>query len=386
VPKERKTSVNIHEYQAKAIFGRHGIRVHGGKVCSNPAEVGEAAQELGGRVVVKAQVHAGGRGKAGGVKLAETWEEAAAKSEAIFALTIKGLPVRKILVTPAVDIAHEYYAGVLLDREAGLPLMMVSREGGIDIEQVAVEAPEKIIKRHFDPARGLRAFEARQLAHVVEPDGSKAVAIAGVLVKLAQVFLDVHATLAEINPLVEMKNGGFLALDGKINLDDSAVALRPDLEALRDPDSLDANQEKARQMGLSYIPLEGNIGCVVNGAGLAMATMDLVKHFGGEPANFLDIGGSSSPEKVVSAIEIITADKNVRAILFNIFGGITRCDHVAQGIVTALERIKIDLPIVVRLTGTNEAEGREILDRSGKAIFAATMEEAVQEAIRRAGI
>ncbi len=375
--------MNIHEYQAKEIFGRYGIRVHGGRVCRNVDEVLEAAQELGGRVVVKAQVHTGGRGKAGGIKLAENAEEAAAKARDIFALTIKGFPVHKIFVTPAAEIGHEYYAAALLDRDAGLPMMMVSREGGIDIEQVAAETPERIHKLHFDPDQGLRPFQARQLAHRIEPDGAKAVALAGVLVRLARAFLGTHASLAEINPLVELAGGGFLALDAKINIDDSAVAMREDLQALRDPDAAETHQEKARQMGLSYIPLDGTIGCVVNGAGLAMATMDLVKHFGGEPANFLDIGGSSSPEKVVTALEIITADKRVEAILFNIFGGITRCDHVAQGIVTALERITIKLPIVVRLTGTNEAEGREILEQSGRAIFAATMEEAVQEAIRR---
>ncbi|MCK4303207.1 MAG: ADP-forming succinate--CoA ligase subunit beta [Candidatus Eisenbacteria sp.] len=378
--------MNIHEYQAKEIFGHYGIRVHAGKVVRTAGEAGDAAQALGGRMVIKAQVHAGGRGKAGGIKLADTWEEAREKADGILGLTIKGIPVRKVFVTPAAEIGHEYYLGAILDREARLPMMMVSREGGIDIEEVAAKTPEKIHKLHFDPYHGLRSFQARELAHTIEPDGRKALAIAGVLVKLSQAFLGVHATLAEINPLVELQAGGFLALDAKINLDDSAVAMRSDLEALRDPDMRDDKQDKAREFGLSFIPLEGNIGCVVNGAGLAMATMDLVKHFGGDPANFLDIGGSSSPEKVVTALEIITADPRVQAILFNIFGGITRCDHVAEGIVTALRETKIDLPIVVRLTGTNAERGRKILEESGAAIFAATMEEAVQEAIRQAGL
>ena len=378
--------MNIHEYQAKEIFGRYGIRVHGGKLVRNAGEAGEAARSLGGQVVVKAQVHTGGRGKAGGVKLAKSWEEAESMAADIFKLEIKGLPVRRIYITPAEDIGHEYYVAALLDRDKGLPMMMVCREGGMDIEEVAAKTPELIYKKHFNPLSGLHPFEARELAHKIEPDGSKAVAMAGVLVKLAKVFLESHASLVEINPLVEMTKGGFLALDGKMNLDDSAVAMRRDLESLRDLDARAPQQDLARDAGLSYIPLDGTIGCVVNGAGLAMATMDLVKHFGAEPANFLDIGGSSSPEKVVTALKIITADPKVSAILFNIFGGITRCDHVAEGIVEALKQIKIDLPIIVRLTGTNEKQGREILEKSGVAIFASTMEEAVQEAVRRAGI
>jgi succinyl-CoA synthetase beta subunit len=377
--------VNIHEYQAKEIFGAFGIRVHGGKVVTDAAAAGEAARAIGGPVMVKAQVHSGGRGKAGGIKMAKTWEEAEAKAENIFKIEIKGFPVKKIFITPAEDIGHEYYVAAVLDRDAGLPMMMVSREGGIDIEEVAANTPEKIYKKHFSPVHGLRSFEARELGHNIEPDGRKAVAIGGVLEKLSKVFLANHATLAEINPLVEMTKGGFLALDGKINLDDSFVSMNDKLEALRDPESQNQELAKARVAGLSYIPLEGEIGCVVNGAGLAMATMDMVKHFGGNPANFLDIGGSSSPGKVVTALEIVTADKRVKSILFNIFGGITRCDHVAEGIVQALNTIKIELPIIVRLTGTNEEQGRKILEESGVAIFAATMEEAVQEAVKRAG-
>ena len=376
--------MNIHEYQAKEIFGRYGIRVNPGKVARTAAEAGAAAQSFGGPVVVKAQVHTGGRGKAGGIKLADDWEAAQAKAEEILALKIKGFPVKKVLITPAAEIGHEYYVAALLDREMGLPMMMVSREGGIDIEQVADKTPEKIHKLHFDPYHGLRSFEARDLALKIEPDGRKALGIADVLGKLSQAFLGTGATLTEINPLVELQDGGFLALDAKVNLDDSSVALSDELEALRDPDARDVHQDMAREFGLSFIPLDGDIGCVVNGAGLAMATMDIVKHFGGEPANFLDIGGSSSPEKVIAALEIITADTRVKAILFNIFGGITRCDHVAEGIVTALDRTQIDLPIIVRLTGTNEEQGRKILEESGAAIFAPTMEAAVQEAVRRA--
>jgi succinyl-CoA synthetase beta subunit len=373
--------MNVHEYQAKEIFGRHGIHVLEGRVVRTAAEARQAAAALGGPVVVKAQVHTGGRGKAGGIKLASGPEEAEAKAADILKLSIKGFPVRKLLVTPAVEIEHEYYLGAILDREHGLPLMMVSGEGGIDIEEVAAKTPEKIHKLHFDPDHGLRAFQARELAHKIETNGRQALGMATLLVKLSKAFLAAGASLAEINPLVRCADGTFVALDAKLNLDDSEVALRKDLEALRDPDGSGEHAGKAREFGLSYIPLEGNIGCVVNGAGLAMATMDLVKHFGGDPANFLDIGGSSSPEKVVAALEILTADEHVRVIVFNIFGGITRCDHVAEGIVAALEQTHIELPIVVRLTGTNEGRGREILEESGAAIFAGTMEEAVQKAV-----
>ena len=376
--------MNIHEYQAKQILGRYGINVRGGGVARTSEEAREAAEAIGAPVVVKAQVHMGGRGKAGGIQLAATPDEAERKAREILGLSIKGLSVKKVFVTPAADIGHEYYLGALLDREAGLPLMMVSREGGIDIEDVAAKTPELIHKLHFDPDIGLWPYEARQLAHAIEPDGKKALGIAEVIRKLSLAFLGTHCSLAEINPLVEVREGGFLALDAKIAIDDSFVALDHEIAALRDHDTESRELAKAREFGLSYIPLEGSIGCVVNGAGLAMATMDVVKHYGGEPANFLDIGGSSSPEKVVTALEIITADPQVRAVLFNIFGGITRCDHVATGIVQALEKARIDLPIIVRLTGTNEKEGREILEKSGVAIFAPSMEEAVQEAIRRA--
>ncbi len=376
--------MNIHEYQAKEILGRYGITVRGGAIARTSAEARAAAETIGAPVVVKAQVHMGGRGKAGGIKLAQTPAEAQEKAAAILQLTIKGLPVTKVFVTPAADIGHEYYLGALLDREAGLPLMMVSREGGIDIEEVAAKTPELIHKMHFDPDSGLLPYEARQLAHKIEPDGEKALGIADVIRKLSLAFLGTHCSLAEINPLVELQAGGFLALDAKITIDDSYVALDDAIAGLRDLDTESPLLIKAREFGLSYIPLEGSIGCVVNGAGLAMATMDVVKHFGGEPANFLDIGGSSSPAKVIAALEIICADPRVKAILFNIFGGITRCDHVAAGIVQALDQTKTSLPIVVRLTGTNEEEGREILEKSGVAIFAPSMEEAVKEAIRRA--
>jgi succinyl-CoA synthetase beta subunit len=373
--------VNIHEYQARDIFRAHGIPVPAGEVAATPAEVEAIASRLGGRVVIKAQVHAGGRGKAGGVKLATGPAEAREKASAILGMEIKGLPVLKVLVAPAADIAHEYYLGVAVDRKAGLPLIMASRDGGIDIEEVAATRPQAIVRHHFDPQAGLRPFEARQIAFAIEPDGKLAAQIAAVLQKLCLAFAAVDASLAEINPLIKTLDGEIVALDAKVNLDDNALFRHPELAALRDRSAESPDEDEARQKGLSFIKLEGEIGCVVNGAGLAMATMDLVKHFGGRPANFLDIGGSSDPEKVVTAIKIITHDPNVKAILFNIFGGITRCDDVARGLVEAVKRTQVKLPIVIRLTGTNEAEAREILKGVSGLTPATSMDEAVQKAV-----
>lgn len=379
--------MNIHEYQAKEIFKKYGIPVPpGGDVAATAAEAEEIAAKIGGPVVVKAQVHSGGRGKAGGVKLAADAKEARATAEKILELTIQGLPVRKVLVAPALDIEHEYYMSVVLDRDAGLPLVMLSREGGVEIEEVAKTNPEALHKFHFDPIRGLRPFEALDLAMKIEPDPKVARQIASVLQNLAVATVAVDSSLAEINPLILTPEGKILALDAKINLDDNALFRHPELVEMRDPDTETAADVKAREIGLSFIPLEGSIGCIVNGAGLAMATMDLVKHFGGEPANFLDIGGSSDPQKVVTAIEIIASDPNVKAILFNIFGGITRCDDVARGLVQAVEQTSVDLPIVIRLVGTNEKEGRKILESVSGLTPAETMDEAVQAVVALAGV
>jgi succinyl-CoA synthetase beta subunit len=376
--------MNIHEFQAKEIFRGVGIPVPEGEVARTPAEARALAQRYGRKVVVKAQVHAGGRGKAGGIKLASTPDEAEARAVEILGMQIKGLPVRMVLVTPAAEISHEYYLGAVVDRAAGKPLVMVSREGGIDIEEVARTNPGAIYKDHFDPEPGLRAFQARQLAFAIEPEPALARQIADILVKLCRAFVQVDASLAEVNPLIRTPDGKVLALDAKINLDDNGLPLHPELEKLRDRSAESANEAAAREMGLSYIKLDGSIGCVVNGAGLAMATMDLVKHFGGNPANFLDIGGSSSPDKVITAIRIITEDPNVKVILFNIFGGITRCDDVANGILRALEATRVRLPIVARLTGTNEEQAREILRAVQGITPAATMDEAVQRAVELA--
>jgi len=377
--------VNIHEYQAREILRSHGIPVPPGVVATTPEEAGSIAAGAGGQVVVKAQVHAGGRGKAGGVKLASTPEEAREKAAKILGMSIKGFTVHKVLVAPAVDIAHEYYLGVVLDRKARLPLVMVSSQGGIDIEEVARTKPDAIHRLHFDPQAGLRGYQARSLAFRIARDPADALAIGAILQKLCRAFTSIDASLAEINPLVKTTSGEHLAIDAKINLDDNALFRRPDLAELRDLTAEPAEEQMARGQGLSFIKLDGQIGCVVNGAGLAMATMDLVKHYGGEPANFLDIGGSSEPSKVITAVRIITGDPSVRSILFNIFGGITRCDDVATGLVQALSTAGVRIPIVIRLTGTSEAEAREILRKAPSLITAETMDEAVQKAVELAG-
>jgi succinyl-CoA synthetase beta subunit len=373
--------VNIHEYQARALFRQAGIPVPDGDVAATPAEVEEIARRLGGGVVVKAQVHAGGRGKAGGVKLAHSPEEARAAAEQILQLTIKDLPVQKVLVAPIVDIASESYVGMIMDRESQRPVMMVSPAGGIDIEEVAAKTPEKILKLAVDPRYGLLSHQAMGLAFFLYDDIKQVRAAARIMEQLYQAFVTNGASLAEINPLITTPAGEVLAIDAKISLDDNVVERRPDLEALRDESAEASSEVMAREAGLTFIKLDGNVGCVVNGAGLAMATMDLVKYYGGDPANFLDIGGSSNPEKVVSALRIITMDPNVKAILFNIFGGITRTDDVANGIVAALEQFSVEVPIVIRLTGTNEDQALAILDGVGMTALK-DMDEAVQQVVR----
>lgn len=373
--------MNIHEYQARELFRQAGIPVPDGEVATTPAEVEEIARRLGGGVVVKAQVHAGGRGKAGGVKLAQSPEEARAAAEQILQLTIKDLPVQKVLVAPIVDIASESYLGMIMDRESQRPVIMVSPAGGIDIEEVAATTPEKIFKLAIDPRYGLLSHQAMGLAFALYDDIKQVRAAARIMEQLYQAFVTNGASLAEINPLITTSAGEVLAIDAKMSLDDNVVDRRPDLEALRDESAEAPSEVLAREAGLTFIKLDGNVGCVVNGAGLAMATMDLVKYYGGEPANFLDIGGSSNPEKVVTALRIITMDPNVKAILFNIFGGITRTDDVANGIVAALDQFSVDVPIVIRLTGTNEDEALAILEGVGKTALK-DMDEAVKQVVR----
>jgi succinyl-CoA synthetase beta subunit len=375
--------MKIHEYQAKEIFSNFDIPIPKGEVASSPDEARQIAVRYERPVMVKAQVHVGGRGKAGGIKYCADPDEAYFASEEILGMEIKGLPVKKVLVTDALDIVNEAYVGVVLDRVSKKPVIMVSPAGGIDIEEVARETPEKILKFEADPIMGLRAFEATRLAMFVYEDFKLVRQCSVIISKLYDLFIRCDASLAEINPLIVAKDGQLIALDAKINLDDSGLFRHPDLEALRDPDAEEPEEADARKADLSYVKLDGNIGCCVNGAGLAMATMDLVKHFGGMPANFLDIGGSSSPEKVIVAMRIILSDPNVKVILFNIFGGITRCDDVANGIVEAVRHMKPRVPIVVRLTGTNEDLARKILKGVGLEATS-SMEDAVKMALQKA--
>ena len=372
--------MNLHEYQARALLKQAGIPVPDGDVAATPAEAEAIARRLGRGVVVKAQVHAGGRGKAGGVKLAADPAEARQVAERILGLTIKGLPVQKVLVAPAEEIASESYVGVILDRETQRPVFMVSAAGGVDIEEVAATTPEKIVRLAVDPRYGLLPHQAATLAFALYRDPAQVRAAARIMEQLYRVFMENGASLAEINPLVTTPGGAVVALDAKLSLDDNELVRRPDLAALRDASAEEPSEVQAREAGLTFIKLDGNVGCVVNGAGLAMATMDLVKYYGGEPANFLDIGGSSNPEKVVSALRIITRDPAVKAILFNIFGGITRTDDVANGIVAATRQFPVPVPIVIRLTGTNEREAVKILESVGMTALN-DMDEAVQRVV-----
>jgi succinyl-CoA synthetase beta subunit len=375
--------VNLHEYQARALLAAVGVPMFEGDVASTPSEAESIARRIGTPVVIKAQVHTGGRGKAGGVKLAKTPGEAGDIASQILGMTIKGLTVHKVLVVPAADIATESYVGIIMDRGTQRPVYMVSSAGGVDIEEVAAKTPEKITRLPIDPVYGLMPHQALTLAFSLYQDFTHVRAAARILDQLYRVFVANGASLAEINPLVTTPGGRVLALDAKIVIDDNELDRRPDLALLRDESAEEPSEVVARRANLSFIKLDGNVGCVVNGAGLAMATMDLVKFYGGEPANFLDIGGSSNPEKVINALKIITSDPNVKAILFNIFGGITRTDDVANGIVAATRQFKVKVPIVIRLTGTNETEALKILERVGMRALS-DMDQAVEQAVRLA--
>ena len=377
--------MNLHEYQARDLLRRHGIPVPPGEVATTADEARAIAARLGGsgRVVVKAQVHAGGRGKAGGVKLARDPAEAAVHAAQILGMTIKGLTVQRVLVAPAADIASESYVGIIVDRASQRPVLMVSAAGGIDIEEVAAQTPEKIHRLAVDPRYGLLPHQALGLAFRLYRDVAQARAAAEIMRKLYAAVYAIGASLAEINPLATTPDGTVVALDAKIAVDDNELDRHPEIAALRDSSAEAPSEVAAREAGLTFIKLEGSVGCCVNGAGLAMATMDLVKYYGGEPANFLDIGGSSNPQKVVAALEIITADPSVRAILFNIFGGITRCDDVANGIVQATRQFPLTVPLIIRLTGTNEAEAVRILTQAGFSALT-DMDEAVKQAVAQA--
>jgi succinyl-CoA synthetase beta subunit len=376
--------MKLHEYQARDLLAKFGIPVTGGGVASTPAEARAIAEQIGGKVVVKAQVFVGGRGKAGGVKLADTPEQAEQVASQILGMDIKGLTVEKVLVAEAITYDKEIYLSVILDRGTKQVMMIASAEGGVEIEEVARTNPDAIIKLPAHPELGLQDYQARELAFGIGlSDGKQARQFAQIATALYKAFVATDASLAEINPLVVLPNGALQALDSKILLDDSALFRHADLEQLRDPSDEPKAERQAREAGITFIKLDGTIGCMVNGAGLAMATMDVVKLYGGEPANFLDIGGGAGKDKVKAALQIILADPNVKAVMFNIFGGITRVDEVARGIIAALEEVDTTVPMVARLTGTNEEEGRRLLAES-RLIPAATLAEAAQKAVAAA--
>ncbi len=372
--------MKIHEFQARNLFKEYGIPVPDGVVCHSVEEVKRSVPDDDRLRVVKAQVHAGGRGKAGGVKLASTKAEAVEKAGQILGMDIKGLTVEKVLVADAVDIDKEFYVGLINDRNTKSITLMASAEGGVEIEEVAKVSPEKIIKLSVDPTLGLMDWQARKIALQLFDDPKQMRQAAAILVKLYRLYVETDSSLAEINPLVVTPDKQVLALDGKMNFDDNALYRQPGILALREATPDEVKEIDANEKGLSYIKLDGNIGCMVNGAGLAMATMDMIKLYGGEPANFLDIGGSSNPEKVVEAMNILLSDSNVKSVMINIFGGITRCDDVARGLVTALKEINTEIPVVIRLSGTNSKEGLAIIREYGLPTVS-TMSEAAQKAI-----
>jgi len=372
--------MKLHEYQSKQLYAEHGVPIPRGEVAETPAQVRAIAEQLGGSVAVKSQVLVGGRGKAGGIRLAKSPEEAEQLAAAILELEINGLPVRKVLVDEASEIVTEIYLGVTNDRTQGTPVIIASAEGGIEIEEVARDHPEKIVRAWVDPLIGLRDYQARNLAAAMELPRQHWGEFSRIARGLFDTYWSLDATLAEINPLVITREEKLLALDGKIVLDDNALYRHPELEELRDLDEEAPSEREARGHGLSYVKLDGNIGCLVNGAGLAMATMDVIKGLGGEPANFLDIGGGADAEKVAAAIQIILSDPDVHAMMFNIFGGITRCDEVARGILMALEEVSREVYLVTRLVGTNEELGRRILAEA-KMDTASSLVEAAEMVI-----
>ncbi len=381
--------MNLHEYQSKIRFGKFGIPVPVGKVATTPQEAYEIARDLAVPVVVKAQVLVGGRGKAGGVKLAQNPEEAEQRANAILGMSIKGHTVRKVLIDPASNIKTEIYLGITNDRGSGKPVIMASAEGGVEIEQVARDNPTAIIREIIDPFLGLRDYQARNLANGINLPREQWRAFTKIANSLYACYVASDAVLAEINPLVITGEGQLMALDGKMVIDDNALYRQAELAEIRDTDAEPVEERQARAAGLSYVKLNGQIGCMVNGAGLAMTTMDMTRLYGGDevgPANFLDIGGGAQADKVAAALRIILSDPNVKSVLFNIFGGITRCDEVARGILQALGEINTPIPMVIRLNGTNAAEGRAIIDNAHlpNLTSAATLTEAAQKAVAAA--
>ena len=387
--------MKVHEYQAKEIFKEYGIPVPKGGLATTPQEARKVAEEVGGNLwVVKAQIHAGGRGKGGGVKLARSLDEVEQVASQIIGMTLvthqtgpEGKLVKKVLVEEGLNIEKELYLGMVIDRATECPVMMASIEGGVEIEKVAAETPEKIIKAFIDPAIGMLPFYARRLAFGLGLSGDLFKKAVSFMINLYRAFIEKDASLAEINPLVITKEGDIIALDAKMNFDDDALYRHPDIAAMRDLDEEDPLEVEAKKYDLNYIKLDGNIGCMVNGAGLAMSTMDIIKIYGGEPANFLDVGGAASAERVENAFRILLSDPNVKAVLVNIFGGIVRCDRVASGIAQAAKNLKVEVPMVVRLEGTNRDEGMKILQESGLSFITATsMAEAAEKVVTAAGI
>jgi succinyl-CoA synthetase beta subunit len=386
--------MKIHEYQAKAILAQHGVPVPRGEVAFNAAEAGAIARRLGGDiVVVKAQIHAGGRGKGGGVKLAKSVEDAEQLASRMIGMTLvthqtgpEGRVVSRVLIEEGLKMTRELYLSIVLDRAAGKPVMMASADGGMDIEDVAARTPERIHKVHIEPGVGLVPFEARQLGFAIGLDGAQVNKAVKLMTALYNAFVATDASLVEINPLVVTASGDLLALDAKMNFDDNALYRHPEIKDLRDLGEEDALEIEASKFSLNYIHLDGNIGCMVNGAGLAMATMDIIKLAGGEPANFLDVGGGANAEQIRNAFKILMSDKNVKAVLINIFGGILRCDVLAQGVIAAVKELGVPVPIVIRMEGTNVEEGKRLLRESGMNFTTAdSMDEAAGKVVELAG-
>jgi len=386
--------MKIHEYQAKAILARHGVPVPRGEVANNPTEAGDIARRLGGHVVVvKAQIHAGGRGKGGGVKLAKSPDEAEALTKQMIGMTLvthqtgpEGRVVGRVLIEEGLQMTRELYLSVVLDRQSGKPVFMASSEGGMDIEEVAAKTPEKIHRIYVEPGVGLVPFQARQLGFAIGLDGPQVNKLVKLMGSLYEAFVATDSSMVEINPLVVTAAGDLLALDAKVNFDDNALYRHQDQRDLRDLAEEDHLEIEASKFALNYIHLDGNIGCMVNGAGLAMATMDIIKLAGGEPANFLDVGGGANAEQIRNAFKILMSDKNVKAVLINIFGGILRCDVLAQGVIAAVKELGVPVPIVIRMEGTNVEEGKRLLRESGMNFATAdSMGEAATKVVQLAG-
>ncbi len=386
--------MNLHEYQAKGLFAEYGIAVPESRVACSLVEAEHAAQALGGeRWVVKAQVHAGGRGKAGGVKLVEGLDELKTTADALLGTRLvthqsgaEGQPVNQLLIESVGDIARELYLSMVVDRASERVVFMASSEGGMDIEEVAAATPEKIVTVAIDPTVGLQAYQSRQVAFALGLEGTQVRELGAIMTGLSRLFAERDASLVEINPLVVTGEGHLMALDAKINADDTALYRQTQMAELRDPSQEDEREYRAQQHGLNYVRLDGSIGCMVNGAGLAMATMDLIKLHGGEPANFLDVGGGTTAEKVAEAFKLILSDEKVKAILVNIFGGIVRCDLIAEGIIQAVREVQAEVPVIVRLEGTNVERGRELLAESGLGVITADgLTDAAEKAVAAAG-